>query len=68
MEDEYEFARFGEGWLFRIKGSADDWEPCDVADVPTVNRMKKAALAIGTTTNGHSASASGTVSARIIKR
>ncbi len=60
---DFEFARFGQGWLFRRKDSTDDWEPCDEADVPTEDRMESSARAIGT--SGHAASANGEVSVRI---
>ncbi|MGE3463891.1 MAG: hypothetical protein AB7I04_18435 [Pseudomonadales bacterium] len=31
---EYEYTRFGPGWLRRAAESTDDWEPCADADVP----------------------------------
>ena len=29
-----EYAPFGEGWVCREKGSADNWQPCALDDLP----------------------------------
>ena len=35
MAKTYEYARFGEGWVRRSEGTADDWKECAEKDVPS---------------------------------